>query len=154
MIYFLDASAVVKRYVCEVGSGWVRALADPTDGRRIILAEITLAEVAAALAARKRAPGGISRRQRDALLTAFLADCLRHFHLRAVSRAVIDSAVHLTQHHRLRGYDAIQLATALAVNDVLLAAQLPGLTFVAADDDLIEAAHTEGLAVENPNNHP
>ncbi len=25
-IYYLDASALVKRYVNEVGSGWVRAL--------------------------------------------------------------------------------------------------------------------------------
>jgi predicted nucleic acid-binding protein len=153
MIYFLDASAVVKRYVREVGSDWVRALTAPDGEQHIILAEVTLAEVAAALAARERAPGGISRRQRDELLTAFLTDCQRPFHLRAISRAVIDSAVHLTQHHRLRGYDAIQLATALAVNDVLLASQLPGVTFVAADDDLIDAARAEGLAVENPNEH-
>lgn len=141
MIYFLDASAVVKRYVREAGSGWVRALTNAAGEHHIVLAEITLAEVAAALAARERAPDGINRRQRP-------------FHLRAVSRTVIDSAVHLTQRHRLRGYDAVQLATALAVNDVLLTAQLPGLTFVAADSDLVNAARIEGLAAENPNDYP
>jgi hypothetical protein len=31
---------------------------------------------------------------------------------------------------------------------------LPTLTFVAADDDLLSAAHAEGLATENPNLHP
>jgi predicted nucleic acid-binding protein len=154
MIYFLDASAVVKRYVREAGSGWVRALTNAAGEHHIVLAEITLAEVAAALAARERAPDGINRRQRDELLTAFLTDCQRPFHLRAVSRTVIDSAVHLTQRHRLRGYDAVQLATALAVNDVLLTAQLPGLIFVAADGDLVNAARAEGLAAENPNDYP
>jgi len=48
----------------------------------------------------------------------------------------------------------VQLATALAVNASYLAAGLPALTFVAADDDLIAAAQAEGLAAENPNNPP
>jgi len=47
----------------------------------------------------------------------------------------------------LRGYDAVQLAAALAT------AVLPGLVFVAADDDLLAAAHAEGLAAENHNQH-
>jgi hypothetical protein len=31
---------------------------------------------------------------------------------------------------------------------------LPPLTLVAADDDLLKAAQTEGLETENPNHHP
>jgi len=151
--YFLDASAVVKRYILETGSGWIRTLVDPAGSRQIILAEITLAEVAAALSARQRSSDGISRRQRDAMLAAFLADCRYMFHLRAVNRVVIDRAVRLTQRHRLRGYDVVQLAAALETSDALLAAQLPGLVFVAADGDLLAAARAEGLAAENPNDH-
>jgi hypothetical protein len=49
----------------------------------------------------------------------------------------------------LRGYDAVQLAAALAAGAVL-----PDLVFAAADDDLLAAARLEGLAVENPNQHP
>jgi predicted nucleic acid-binding protein len=60
--FYLDASAVVKRYSLETGSFWVKALTDPTAGHTIVLGEITLAEVAAALAAKHRAPGGITRR--------------------------------------------------------------------------------------------
>ncbi len=60
----------------------------------------------------------------------------------------------LTQRHRLRGYDAVQLATGLAVNEVLVAAGLPGLTFVAADADLVAAARVEGLLADDPNFHP
>ena len=29
---YLDTSALIKRYVAETGSEWVRALADPTSG--------------------------------------------------------------------------------------------------------------------------
>ena len=56
--------------------------------------------------------------------------------------------------HRLRGYDAIQLATALMTNETLTAAGLPSLIFIAADDDLLAAARDEGLAADNPNNYP
>jgi hypothetical protein len=48
----------------------------------------------------------------------------------------------------------VQLATALIAHETFLAANLPGLTFVAADDDLIAAAVAEGLKAENPNRYP
>ncbi len=38
-VFYLDTSALVKRYVRETGTGWVRALADPGAGNTIILAE-------------------------------------------------------------------------------------------------------------------
>ena len=47
--FYLDASAVVKRYSPETGTAWVKALADRSSGHAIVLGEITLAEVAAAL---------------------------------------------------------------------------------------------------------
>ncbi|MFP4439164.1 MAG: type II toxin-antitoxin system VapC family toxin [Chloroflexaceae bacterium] len=72
----------------------------------------------------------------------------------AVSRAIISRAVALTQDYRLRGYDAVQLATALVANAQYVAASLPALTFVAADTDLITVAQAEGLVSENPNLHP
>ena len=58
--YYLDASALVKRYVDEIGSAWVRQLTEPRPGDAVLLAEITLAEVAAALAGKHRLPGGIT----------------------------------------------------------------------------------------------
>lgn len=72
----------------------------------------------------------------------------------SLNRIIISRAVTLTQNHRLRGYDAVQLATALVTNETLVAAGLSGLTFVAADDDLLAAARSEGLTSDNPNNYP
>jgi len=69
----------------------------------------------------------------------------------AITRAIIDRAVRLTQGHKLRGYDAVQLATALAVDTALTVAGLSQLIFVAADGDLLTAANAEGLATEDPN---
>ena len=73
--YYLDTSALVKRYTDEPGSAWIRQIADLPEDSTVLLAEITLAEVAAALAAKHRAPGGITQEQRDRALSRFLQDC-------------------------------------------------------------------------------
>jgi len=59
-----------------------------------------------------------------------------------------------TQRQKLRGCDALHLATALAANEALLAGGLPPLIFVAADNDLLIVARAEGLATENPDLYP
>src|SRR5262249_44521566 len=151
--YYLDASAVVKRYADEPGSTWIRQLTDPQTQHTILLAEITLAEVAAALGAKQRAPGGITQQQRDRALSLFLQDCEEHFVLLVVDRQVIDRAVELTQQHRLRGYDAVQLATAIVAGEALQAQTLSPPIFIASDQDLLTAAQAEGLTTENPLNH-
>ena len=151
--YYLEASALVKWYAEEPGSDCILRITDPDSGNLILLAEITLAEVAAALAAKHRAPRGISREERDRALSRFLQGCDEHHLLVQVDRAVIDLAVELTQGHRLRGYDAVQLATALVTNAELVAQERPPLVFVAGDEDLLSAAEAEGLSTENPLNH-
>ncbi len=149
----LDSSAVAKRYLVETGTSWMRSITDPGAGTTIILAEITLIEVSAALTARFRA-GSISPAERDAAVRLLLQHADTEYQLVPIRRFIVDRAVSLTQSHRLRGYDAVQLAVALVVNERYLAAGLPALAFVAADDDLITAAHAEGLVADNPNRHP
>lgn len=46
---------------------------------------------------------------------------------------------------------AVQLATALRLNQVLRENRLPPLTFVSADGVLCDTAEAEGLAAVNPN---
>ena len=58
-LYFLDNSALVKRYVTETGSNWVRALTDPAMRNPLIIARITWVEVLSALTRRER-EGSIS----------------------------------------------------------------------------------------------
>ena len=61
-------------------------------------------------------------------------------------------AARLTQEHPLKGYDAVQLATALDFNARLKEEDL-SLIFVSGDANLIQAARAENLATENPFDH-
>lgn len=152
--YYFDASALTKRYLSELGSPWAHNLIEPDAGQTIWIAELTEVEVASALAAGHRAPRGISRRVRDAAIALLADHCSTEYQLVTLDRPILDSALNLTQRHRLRAYDAIQLATALATAAILHAAGLPTLTFVAADTDLTAAARAEGLPADDPNHHP
>jgi predicted nucleic acid-binding protein len=149
--YYLDSSAAIKRYVAEVGSGWVRVICQEAQSA-IFLSELALAEVSSAFARRCKG-GDIADEDRQNYLDLFIYDCARGYHLIPADRPSIDRAVDLTQRHYLRGYDAVQLACALAANDRLVAAGLPPLIFVSADDDLVTAAQTQHLLTENPNCH-
>jgi predicted nucleic acid-binding protein len=151
--YYIDASALVKRYAREPGSTWVLQITEPSAQHTILLAEITLAEVAAALAAKQRGPGGPMPLQGERILSRFLPDCVDHFLLLPVDRLVIDHAIELTQRYRLRGYDAVQLATAIVTRETIQSHHLPSPVLVAADRDLLAAAGTEQLPTENPLDH-
>jgi hypothetical protein len=61
--------------------------------------------------------------------------------------------MHLAQRYALRGYDAVQLASALELSALARSVQAT-MIFVSADDELNAAAVMEGLQVENPNLHP
>ena len=151
---FLDASALAKRYITETGSHWINMLLNPTAKHLVAIAEITQYEVAAALAARHRAPGGISRQMRDSAVNLLAKHCQQEYQLMALTPLILDRAVYLTQNHRLRGYDAVQLATAIATNHIFLEAGFTSLTFITADTDLLKAAQAEGLHTDNPNLYP
>jgi predicted nucleic acid-binding protein len=150
--YYLETSALVKRYAVETGAAWVRALCDYPDNV-IAVALFGLAEVAAAVNGKRRG-GAIDQAASDAILDDLKADAASQYALLDVDQLVVDEAIELTGRHRLRGYDAIHLACALRLNRALVGLQLPPLTLVSADVDLLRAAHAEGLPVEDPNLHP
>ncbi len=150
-VFYLETSALVKRYAVETGTTWVRALCDQPD-HVIAVALFGLAEVAAAVNGKRRG-GAIDQAARDAILDDLKADAASQYTLLDVDQFVVDEAMELTGRHRLRGYDAIHLACALRLNRALIGLDVAPLTLVSADDDLPEAARGEGLPVENPNLH-
>lgn len=149
--YYLDSSVVAKRYVAEVGSDWIRDVCQDVRNA-IFISELALAEVSSAFARRYR-NGEITNENRQNYLDLFIHDCAQSYQMIPAARPSIDRAVDLTQQHYLRGYDAVQLACALAANGRLVATGLPPLIFVSADDDLVAAARTQHLITENPNRH-
>ena len=56
--------------------------------------------------------------------------------------------------HRLRAYDAVQLAVALDVHQRQHDAGLGTVTLISADQALNAAALAEGLPVDDPRSHP
>ena len=53
-VYFVDSSALVKRYVREAGTSWVRRLTRQGTSNYIYLARITVVEVTSAIARRRK----------------------------------------------------------------------------------------------------
>jgi predicted nucleic acid-binding protein len=150
--YFLDTSAITKRYVAEVGSAWVVSLTDPSSGNECWIAAVTRVEVLAALQLRVRT-GSLTVSQANLAEQIFRAELNTHYILRPLSDVILDRAMRLVVAHPLRAYDAVQLAAALAVQ-VRYSGSRPGLTFLCSDQRLNRAAVAEGLLVEDPNNHP
>jgi len=154
--YYFDSSALVKYYIPEVGTHWVKILVDDRAGdewrNAVATSSLSVAEVAAAFTKRHRMRE-ISEGLKAALISRFLRDGRQRCTLLEADSTVIDTAVQLIQRHPLRAYDAVQLASALILNNALIADKLPSLTFVSADKALCKAARAEGLQSENPNEY-
>jgi uncharacterized protein len=137
MIWFLDASALVKRYVREPGSDVVRDLVRRR--RRLAAAAVSLVEVPAALWRRARA-GDVTAQQARRLAAKLAAD-LAHVELVEARGPMLAIAAQLVESHPLRVYDAIQLAAALRLwRETGIA-----LTFACSDRGLLAAARAEGV---------
>lgn len=151
--YYLESSALVKRYVVETGTAWVRSLAAPAAGNTLYIAQIAGVEAVAAITLRARR-GSTTPGDAATAIANFRRDFVRGYYAVPVSLAVIGHAMDLAERHGLRGYDAAQLATALQVQSQRRINGSPALIFLCADGTLNAAAAAEGLVVDNPNAHP
>jgi len=150
--YFFDSSALVKRYAVETGTVWMLGLFRRAAGHRLYVARITGVEVTAALTRKARghklAPDVAAR-----ALVRLRRELGRRLRLAEIRPALLTDAMTLAEKHGLRGYDAVQLASAVEANNERVRVGLAPLVFVAADSDLLAAAVAEGFMTENPNNH-
>jgi uncharacterized protein len=151
--YFFASSAIVKRYLPEQGQSLIITLCDPAQSHDLYISQLALVEVVASFC-RKAHETSITSSDRDALIDTFRRDSRSVYGIRLITNAMYISAGNLCRSHRLRAYDAMQLACILDLRDKALARQAPVPIFVCADNNLIEIATAEGLSVENPNNYP
>ena len=149
MLFFLDSSALVKRYVYEAGSERVQFMTDPANGHQIIVARLAWVEVLSALA-RLRREERITVADETAVRRLFQYDFDTQYQVVDFDQTLAQLAGQLVQRHPLRAYDSIQLASALKLQPTLRQFSAVGLHFVAADKRLLNVAQAEGLAVENP----
>lgn len=149
-VYYFDSSAIIKRYIKEEGSQWVKSITEFESVQMIILSQVTPVEVGAAFS-RKVRERIITSFERDKVLGVFLKDCQAEYKMCAINDKIIKQAISLTCNYPLRGYDALQLATASFFNNILISQQLSPLIFVSADKNLVKMAEKKTLVVENPN---
>jgi predicted nucleic acid-binding protein len=144
------------------GHAWIASICEPSNQNLIILAEVTAAELAAALNQLVR--GGTLRKKRCNDALALFWDQVNHsqFAMVPAVSSVVWRAADLRSVHALRGYDAIQLAGPLTVReDIRLAAQNSPASvvfgdpiFLTEDTRLRDAALAEGFVVDSPRAHP
>ncbi len=146
--YFADSSALVKRYVSEVGSTWVAGLFNPS-----LRNEISGVEIVAAIARRARG-GAIATSDAASIYSQLRSDWVSDYQVVEVNDLLLQQAMSLAEAHGLRGYDAVQLAAGCQVNQISVRIGLSPVVFISADNELNAAAAREGLAVDNPNLHP
>lgn len=151
--FYLDSSALVKRYSAETGSKFIIKLMQPSGQNRLYSVKITEVEVCAALS-RKRKGLTMSAAAATKSISRFRRNFASRFVKSDITDALIGEAVRLSDIHALRGYDAVQLAAALEANRERILHGLSALILVSADTELNNAAQAEGLAVENPNFYP
>jgi predicted nucleic acid-binding protein len=143
--YFLDTSALVKRYHLEPGSDRVNAIFDDTDSI-LVISELAIVELASALQ-RKRSRREITLEAVNDTLAQFAADVLRDLIVAAFRTGYIQQARDLVLQLGLRALDALHLASASE-----LSALSP--VFVCADAHLRQAASDLGLDVLDPEATP
>jgi predicted nucleic acid-binding protein len=151
--YFLDSSALVKRYVVEVGTTWIRSLTMPSAGNGIFIAQIAPVEIVSGTMRRWR-EGHISLRTAQAIRILVDRQSAREYLVIGLTTSTAQRAENLLETYPLRAYDAVQLASAIESNARLVTAGLSPLTFVSADNRLLNSASAEGLATDNPNLYP
>ncbi len=151
-IYFVDSSALAKRYISEAGSKWILELFDFTQDNEIFIAAITAVEMIAAITRRARS-GSISSTDATLICNQFKSDLQTDYQIVEITEEIINSGMLLAEKRGLKGYDAVQLATGYAVNPLCIASGLSPAIFVSADNKLNLAAAQEGLSVENPNSY-
>jgi predicted nucleic acid-binding protein len=139
---YLDTSALIKRFVSEKGSPVILALIKRNEP--IATAKIAYAEIYAGLT-RKLRESGLSNAQYALACRQFESDWNAYLRIE-LQDTILLRARDLIKRHPLRGFDAVHLASALNLKDILG----EEMTFVAADERLLRAAKAERLAILNP----
>ena len=96
--HYLDASALVKRYVDETGSHWLRATLAKAQSPLFLTSRLTIIEVVSAFARRVR-DGSLPFDEFATARDVFRGDCLNEYQIMPPTMAVIDLSCALLERH-------------------------------------------------------
>ncbi len=148
--FFLDASALAKRYNPEVGTPLINHLLTSVPQDRLYLFNVGMGEVLSLLVRKKNA-GQLSAADYAQALVEFGAEIVSSsvLHKVVAGNALVTAALPLIEAHSINATDAIILRLALDLATQLRAVG-QDLILVASDQRLLRAAHAEGLATFDP----
>ena len=144
-LYFIDTSALTKRYIPERGTSW---LIREIEGQTIFVSELTSVEMISVLARNWREKR-LSQSHYEKLESELDYHLKTEYLIVELQREIFTDSRALLKKHPLRTLDALQLACALYVVNTLNLQPV----FVCSDQRLLQAAAAEGLSVENPEDH-
>jgi len=145
--YYLDSSALLKRYRTEKGTETLDELFESNrDIDLVTTSSFTVLEVISVITRLFRI-NTLSRRSYQRLLGDLRQDVRQTIVLQPVADTVLAEAVRLIMDHSLRAPDAVQLATALSVRNEN---QERSTFMLCSDVRLKRACEGSGLAVIDP----
>lgn len=146
-VFYLDSSALVKRYQHEAGTEVIDELLESASpGDRFYTSFLSVLEVTSAVH-RLMVAGQLQEGAGHEILARLRLDLRARFLLWPLNDDVVSAAVSVVELHKLRSADAIHLASALAI--VSLVAGLP-VVMVSSDRELMRAARAAGLGILHP----
>ena len=145
--YYLDTSAIMKRYRYEPGTETIDRLFEvPQPETRVYTSFLTTLELTSSILRLARG-GQISRRMADNVLARFRQDSQGTVRVLPLTDAIVSGAVAVVEQHQLRSGDAIHLAT---VASIFRLAPESETVLVTSDRELLEAAMRSGMGGLNP----
>jgi predicted nucleic acid-binding protein len=150
MLFFLDGSALAKRYVAEPGTALLDHLLDHVAVDRLMVLNVGFAEVASILVRKKNA-GMLSGGTFSQALLHLGQEIIHAPNLRKLeptNSLVIGALAHI-ENHSVNATDAVVLHAALGLAHHFRG-QGDDIVLVTSDQRLLRAAQAEGLVTFNP----
>jgi predicted nucleic acid-binding protein len=146
-VYYLETSALLKRYRTEKGTDLLDALFESKQESEIFTTSYFTSLEVTSVATRLFKAETITKRSYHQLLGRLSQDMRRLVILQPVSDFILSEALNLIMDHALRAPDAIQLATALMVKSTIVGQPL---YFLCADAKLRGACVNSELTILDP----
>jgi len=154
-VLFLDTNALLKLYLSETGSNWLR---NYVKGEQITISELALFEIATVLR-RRYIEGNFSRMEVIDLFGQIRIDALNYQIMPLGGVLQLDRLANLVfslpANLRIRSLDSLHLTAATLAFEAAINETPPEIfVFVSSDKQLLGVAQAQGLATENPETYP
>ena len=146
-VYYLDTSAILKRYRNEPGTEAIDRLFDsPQPDSQFYISFLTILELTSSIL-RLVKGGQLTQNLADNMLARFQEDTQDTLRILPLTDAILNGAVAVVEQHQLRSADAIHLATASSIFSLAPEAEA---ILVSSDRELLAAAANSGMGVLDP----